>query len=1475
MKSDIYLSGTADNPIMFSLSENTQISLELDLNALGTKDSTITEIHGDFVYSVKNAGTSTLTSFPFTLGDFNVSKKVDVVLRPKLNDEFKLQDFPISFHIATREFGRHSHLIQVNLGVKPKQITYSGKLEAPDDITLGNIGLELSDAILSNLYKSFTLENSGEISLAINKISFLEFDGSSPDYVSFTDSSGTALSYPQIIEPSSSLNVYVKINTQSTHTDDNYTRILPVPINLFDGFQVSRNPMMLIRDIQNEQVLNWIMQYCRIQINSNDYYYPNVEFPIVNTQFVAPLINVNENTIDFLNVLEGSNSYQDIYIKNESGTENLIISNISTDYYVTTSNGQSSGTPVDYISFSEDGNDVSFPLTILPRQLKQITVNFKNATFPEPEISGSNDFTYFKQHSRTLTIKSNAVNSSFPSGSTYADVKSNKTGETTIDMLISITKKGKDISPAEFIRPDFDIILGGTSPNDIAPILMGISENIGRDSNDSNWSSQYEQYDLNDDDEIDIYDLATWVNNPSSTENSIPGLPNAEAVIYEDNSISGTSKSLAESSQVISFINRTTSSLVNDDPLGIASDGDYLEYKLTISTNDYEISNNYHRDVPKRLSTLKVDGVDKSISLTSIDEPVKAYGKKSTDSDWASYSKFDVVSTNPSTNKIDTSDLTEIEDRIKKADEQERDILTEISDNFGKTSISEGEMYWPTIEHLDLNNDGQIDVFDLSTASTTISEGVSSKWIKDSSKHTWDSINKVQIIKDWDDGNSWVYRGVWSEVEGSDKVVARPGIHFSKINNTRESEMESSLDLTFTLYARRKYDVNKKEYSTSKTIKLFSGGGSVPSPIVNYKFIARNESKFENEGRAYNVNLEEKTSGLSLAERQSLEFNYPSIGTIADNGNLADAQKDILQANPKWEIFDIKNHSIYAKATGISEGMKGVWFENKSNSNSPGFAEYTYNWKFSVDSDGVDNEDDYGFVIQDSSTTANNGKIAWKTNDARPTGSSDDYNIVDSTYWTSQKTSWQPKGLVYKTSGNKEINFKIDNNTSSTTSGTDKKYLKLYKEYNTKIEITPVEVELYPKTLQKGQTSGAFITLKNTTNDYKYITIEPLRPQPNTIRFSGNDNPLDEKLQFTLEPQSISETGSVKEIGIFVDINSKRAGYKKDFTEGKVKITSDSSEDYLVLDLYGEETPITFDLEEFNVEFGIEDHSSLRIPQHFSMTGFGTTGQTESPHAFLIGFQMSDSHLKDVASNAHQLKVGLNPNLSINFETQDDYVHSREATFNLSEQNVEFSIGDGRNETGIITENHFKNMFVDDKTPEAIFSLTDDKSKRISLSYSISHDILLQLSDDKTHRQLNKIVQVSSTDPTIEFKLNDSQTRTIIKTHSIKVSSEDPLVDLNFIDSKDSVRTFNTHKHMTFNNDTLELDFSIADSQTSRKPITHDLTVGSSTTLGVSMQFSDSQSVIRDIGAWKEIKINNADPTIELYWRDSYTKTIT
>ena len=50
MKSDIYLSGTADNPIMFSLSENTQISLELDLNALGTKDSTITEIHVDFVY---------------------------------------------------------------------------------------------------------------------------------------------------------------------------------------------------------------------------------------------------------------------------------------------------------------------------------------------------------------------------------------------------------------------------------------------------------------------------------------------------------------------------------------------------------------------------------------------------------------------------------------------------------------------------------------------------------------------------------------------------------------------------------------------------------------------------------------------------------------------------------------------------------------------------------------------------------------------------------------------------------------------------------------------------------------------------------------------------------------------------------------------------------------------------------------------------------------------------------------------------------------------------------------------------------------------------------------------------------------------------------------------------------------------------------------------------------------------------------
>ena len=75
---------------------------------------------------------------------------------------------------------------------------------------------------------------------------------------------------------------------------------------------------------------------------------------------------------------------------------------------------------------------------------------------------------------------------------------------------------------------------------------------------------------------------------------------------------------------------------------------------------------------------------------------------------------------------------------------------------------------------------------------------------------------------------------------------------------------------------------------------MFYGQSNIPKPIVAYKMLARKNSKFEYEGRAYHKNLE-------------------TINSLTD---------------PTWEVFDIINHSQFSKNTGISEGMKGLWIEN-------------------------------------------------------------------------------------------------------------------------------------------------------------------------------------------------------------------------------------------------------------------------------------------------------------------------------------------------------------------------------------------------------------------------------------------------------------------------------------------------------------------------------------------------------------------
>ena len=73
----------------------------------------------------------------------------------------------------------------------------------------------------------------------------------------------------------------------------------------------------------------------------------------------------------------------------------------------------------------------------------QFTLNFLDARFPEYEVSGSYDFTYFKRFDKNITIKSNAVNSTFIGTDTYAQVKANKSGEIDIPFTLIISSSIK------------------------------------------------------------------------------------------------------------------------------------------------------------------------------------------------------------------------------------------------------------------------------------------------------------------------------------------------------------------------------------------------------------------------------------------------------------------------------------------------------------------------------------------------------------------------------------------------------------------------------------------------------------------------------------------------------------------------------------------------------------------------------------------------------------------------------------------------------------------------------------------------------------------------------------------------------------------------------------------------------------------------------------------------------------------------
>ncbi len=1425
MKSNIYLGET------FKIGTNSTVRVELNLSALGIQNSTITGISGGFVTGIKEVGTSTNVKFPFTIGDSSVVKKLDVILSESLNSSWTLKDFPIYITISTKEFGRFSHLVQVNLGVEPPVVILSGELEQIESISLGNLSLEVSNA---SQYQSFSIKNIGQLSLTINEINFLEFDSSNPDYVTFTDSYQSALSLPFSISAGQEKQIFVKFNTQTSHTNDNYTRVLKLPIEA-QGLQIVKNLMVLHRELTETDYgeINLIDEYCKIQIISNDIRNPIHEFPIIQTQFVAPFLFVDKDIIDITKVLEGSDNYREIMIRNPSPTEDLIISEISTDYYTTTNNGNptsevepdivknpSPGTPVDYMSISHKGDVIDFSLTnitIPPNAIEVFTLRFVDARFPEYEINGSYDFPYFKRFDRNITIKSNAVNSFFTGSDTYAQVKSNNSGETYIPFAISIVKKTIDINPIPFINPDFDIVLGGGStPNQAIPTqglvsLEAIAEAFGSTNTDPDWDD-VDHLDLVVDGKIDIFDMVQFVNNMNTYESTLSSMhkQNSEAIYsYTLNENLGNEKYFGSDSEPFSIINLTTSNFT-DSPLGESETGDSIEYKLTISTNDYEISPRFHRNLPTGLTGDFKD-------LTYIDDVPRALGKSSSDSDWSTYNHLDF----DGNSNIDIFDLVSIGNAVTTADNALVPTVAKIDEHMYKR---EGDDDWDSISYLDLNGDGYIYLDDRALASE-LSQTKETNWTTDTSLHTWDSTTKTQIIKDWDDGNRWIYRAYWDS-RGEVDLASNPGIHFKSIPLTRDSLSDSSLDLTITLYARRKNDVHKKEYSVSKTIKMFAGESNIPKPVVKYKMSARKNAKFEYEGRAYSSILETSNS----------------------------------LTNPTWEVFDVINHSQYAKNTGISEGMKGLWIEedyDKFDDPNPHYGTFTYAWNFSV-KDGVDDQDDYGFTRSD-------GKIAWKT--ALPTNASDSYNVVDASTFNAQRTSWEPKGLVYKTSGVKTITSSITNTDYNITSETHSRKIKIFKDFNEKMEITPVEVSLLPKTLSNGKTSVAYITVKNTsTTDYKSIIVESIREFPNRIRFGDT---LESKLVFDLTPKDYPGGGNSKEVAIYVEVLSKYPKFKKDYSEGQVKISSGGDEDYSIVELYGDAVSPTRDLGEYDIDFLLDSNIRSRLAgQNHALTGFGTSSETASPHAFLIGFLISDNQNKDDASNAHNLR-----NLDIDFKIQDQETHPIIKTHVLGTFQSEFSFQDSQSTTK--TPNGFKVLTVDSKAPVIDLSLSDSKTNKLSLSYQLSHDIIMELSDNQTYRQKNKPVKVNSVDPTIELILSDSETRTLIHSHAIKANSVDPLIEMKLEDSRTTTKTVGYWKNITENGVMPVIDFQIKDDKYSRLTLTHELKLGGSSTLEANLQFSDDKLFTINYGAYKEIKVNNLDPVINLYWRDIHTKTIT
>ena len=193
---------------------------------------------------------------------------------------------------------------------------------------------------------------------------------------------------------------------------------------------------------------------------------------------------------------------------------------------------------------------------------------------------------------------------------------------------------------------------------------------------------------------------------------------------------------------------------------------------------------------------------------------------------------------------------------------------------------------------------------------------------------------------------------------------------------------------------------------------------------------------------------------------------------------------------------------------------------------------------------------------------------------------------------------------------------------------------------------------------------------------------------------------------------------------------------------------------------------------ETTIDFSLSDSEFIREKsRYYSLTGYGGSSETTSPHAFVIGFSMSDGQFKGVASDAHNLR-----DLNIHFNMQDQEDLSLIKTHVLGNINSELSFQD--NQTNTETANGFKVLYVDGETPEINLSLDDEKVNKKSLSYQLSHDIIMELSDDKTYRQKNKAVTVNSVDPSIELKLEDTRTWKVTRTHFIKEDSIDPLICL-------------------------------------------------------------------------------------------------